>query len=155
MASGEQPAEYTIYEGHPSWRGILSFYIKGMVLALVAGVIAYLISGVALGAGIFAAIFVVLLLAGLIRRLGTTYTVTSRRLRIRQGLLRKDTRETRLMRVQNVNTHQTLVDRAATHRRRLHGKTGRVEDPRDLVGGHALVKQVGLEAVRDDDDPAR
>src|SRR5437660_2856613 len=111
MASGEQPAEYTIYEGHPSWRGILSFYIKGMVLALVAGVIAYLISGVALGAGIFAAIFVVLLLAGLIRRLGTTYTVTSRRLRIRQGLLRKDTRETRLMRVQNVNTHQTLVDR--------------------------------------------
>ena len=103
--------EYVIYEGHPSWRGILSFYIKGAAIAIVVGVIAYLISGVGIGAGGFAAIMAVVILVGLIKRIATTYTVTSRRLRIKQGLLRKDTRETRLQRVQNVNTHQSPVDR--------------------------------------------
>jgi uncharacterized membrane protein YdbT with pleckstrin-like domain len=103
--------EYVIYEGHPSWRGILSFYIKGTLLALVAGAIALLISGAALGGGVFAAVFVGLVLVGLVKRMGTTYTVTSRRLRIRQGILKKDTKETRLQRVQNVNTHQSIVDR--------------------------------------------
>ena len=103
--------EYTIYEGHPSWRGILSFYIKGTLLALVAGAIAWLINGVGLGGGVFAVFFVALVLVGLLKRMGTTYTVTSRRLRIRQGILKKDTRETRLQRVQNVNTHQSIVDR--------------------------------------------
>ena len=103
--------EYVIYEGHPSWRGILSFYIRGALIALVVAAIAWLINGVGLGAGVFAVVFVVVVLVGLIKRLGTTYTVTSRRLRIKQGILKKDTRETRLQRVQNVNTHQTIADR--------------------------------------------
>src|SRR3954470_4759927 len=110
-ASESQSGEYVIYEGHPSWRGILSFYIKGALIAIVAGVIAYLINGGATGGGVFAAIMAVVILVGLIKRIATTYTVTSRRLRIKQGLLRKDTRETRLQRVQNVNTHQSPVDR--------------------------------------------
>ena len=105
------PGEYVIYEGHPSWRGILSFYIKGLLIGLVAGAIAWLINGVGLGAGVFAVFFVGLVLVGLIKRLGTTYTLTSRRLRIKQGILKKDTRETRLQRVQNVNTHQSIMDR--------------------------------------------
>ena len=103
--------EYVIYEGHPSWRGILSFYIKGVAIALVAGVIAWLINGVGLGAGAFAVVFVVLVIVGLLKRMATTYTLTSRRLRIKHGILKKDTRETRLQRVQNVNTHQSLADR--------------------------------------------
>src|SRR3954470_2132162 len=106
-----QSGEYVIYEGHPSWRGIMSFYIKGTLIALVAGAIALLITNAGLGAGVFAVFFVGLVLVGLVKRLGTTYTVTSRRLRIRQGILKKDTRETRLQRVQNVNTHQSVVDR--------------------------------------------
>src|SRR3954453_3854119 len=110
-ASESQSGEYVIYEGHPSWRGILSFYIKGTLIALVVGAICWLISGAALGAGGFAVIFAGLVLVGLIKRLGTTYTVTSRRLRIKRGILKKDTRETRLQRVQNVNTHQSPVDR--------------------------------------------
>jgi uncharacterized membrane protein YdbT with pleckstrin-like domain len=110
-ASEQSSGEYVIYEGHPSWRGILSFYLKGTVVALVAGAIALVISGAALGAGVFGAVFVGLVLLGLVKRLATTYTVTSRRLRIKQGILKKDTRETRLQRVQNVNTHQSLVDR--------------------------------------------
>jgi uncharacterized membrane protein YdbT with pleckstrin-like domain len=105
------PGEYVIYEGHPSWRGILSFYIKGTVLALVVGAIVWLIAGVGIGIAGFAVVFVGLVLVGLIKRMGTTYTVTSRRLRIKQGILKKDTRETRLQRVQNVNTHQSVVDR--------------------------------------------
>jgi uncharacterized membrane protein YdbT with pleckstrin-like domain len=110
-ASESRSGEYVIYEGHPSWRGILSFYIKGALIAIVAGVIAYLINGAATGGGAFAAVMAVVILVGLVKRIATTYTVTSRRLRIKQGLLRKDTRETRLQRVQNVNTHQSPVDR--------------------------------------------
>jgi uncharacterized membrane protein YdbT with pleckstrin-like domain len=103
--------EYVIYEGHPSWRGILSFYIKGALIALVIGVIAYLINGGLTGGGLFAAVMVVVILVGLVKRIATTYTVTSRRLRIKRGILQKDTKETRLQRVQNVNTHQSFVDR--------------------------------------------
>src|SRR3954451_10644597 len=103
--------EYVIYEGHPSWRGILSFYAKGGLIALVVAAICWLIDSIALGAGAFAAFFAVVVLIGLVKRIATTYTVTSRRLRIKQGLLKKDTKETRLQRVQNVNIHQSFVDR--------------------------------------------
>src|SRR3954454_23019719 len=103
--------EYVIYEGHPSWRGILSFYIKGLAIALVVAVIAYLINGVGIGLAGLGVVLVVVIVVGLVKRIATTYTVTSRRLRIRQGLLKKDTRETRLQRVQNVNTHQSVADR--------------------------------------------
>src|SRR3954454_20747071 len=88
--------EYVIYEGHPSWRGILSFYIKGALIAIVIGVIAYLINGIGIGAAGFGLIMVAVILVGLIKRIATTYTVTSRRLRIKRGILQKDTRETRL-----------------------------------------------------------
>ena len=113
MSADESPSggEYVIYEGHPSWRGILSFYVKGLAVALVVAVIAYLINGVGIGVAGLAAVMAVVIVVGLVKRMATTYTVTSRRLRIRQGLLKKDTRETRLQRVQNVNTHQSVVDR--------------------------------------------
>src|SRR4051794_41071560 len=110
-ASESRSGEYVIYEGHPSWRGILSFYIKGALIAIVVGVIAYLINGGLTGGGLLAAVLAVVILVGLVKRIATTYTLTSRRLRIKQGLLRKDTREPRLQRVQNVNTHQSPVDR--------------------------------------------
>ena len=110
-ASEQTSGEYTIYEGHPSWRGILSFYIKGVLLALVVGAIAYFVADVGIGIAGFAVVFIGLVVVGLVKRMGTTYTVTSRRLRIRQGILKKDTKETRLQRVQNVNTHQSVVDR--------------------------------------------
>ena len=42
--------EQVIYEGRPSWRAILGFYIMGLVEAVVAGAIAYLVSGAGLGA---------------------------------------------------------------------------------------------------------
>jgi uncharacterized membrane protein YdbT with pleckstrin-like domain len=114
MDAGEE----VIYEGHPSWRGILSFYAKGLGLALVAGMVAALASlifddGVKAGWIVAAAlgVLIVVVLVGLVKRMATTYTVTSQRLRIREGILSKRTKETRLHRVQNVNTHQTVIDR--------------------------------------------
>jgi uncharacterized membrane protein YdbT with pleckstrin-like domain len=110
--------EYVIYEGHPSWRGIMSFYLRGLLIAIVAGLVAAGASAAfddGVNAGwVTAAVVVVLavvILVGLVKRIATTYTVTSERLRIRHGLLSKSVQETRLHRVQNVNTHQSPVDR--------------------------------------------
>ncbi len=33
------PGEQVIFEGHPSWRAILGFYLKGILVAAIVGVI--------------------------------------------------------------------------------------------------------------------
>ena len=58
-----------------------------------------------------AVIFLIVLVWGLIRRISTTYTITNRRLTIRTGLLSREMHETRLERVQNVNSRQRLLER--------------------------------------------
>jgi len=45
------------------------------------------------------------------RRMATQYIVTSQRLSIRRGVFSKRVQQTRIDRVQNVNTEQSLVDR--------------------------------------------
>ena len=42
------PGETIVFEGHPSWRALLSFYIGGLAGALAIAVIVWLISGIAL-----------------------------------------------------------------------------------------------------------
>ncbi len=37
-----EPGEQLIFEGHPSWRSIFGFYLKSLVLVIVAAAIAYL-----------------------------------------------------------------------------------------------------------------
>ncbi len=44
-------------------------------------------------------------------RLSTRYAITNQRLTIRRGILSRNLQETRVERVQNVNTHQSLLDR--------------------------------------------
>ena len=39
LSAGEQ----VIFQGHPSWRAILGFYLKGLAVAIVLGVIAKLV----------------------------------------------------------------------------------------------------------------
>ena len=34
------PGEQVIFQGHPSWRAILGFYLKGILVAAILGVIA-------------------------------------------------------------------------------------------------------------------
>jgi uncharacterized membrane protein YdbT with pleckstrin-like domain len=104
--------ETIIYEGHPSWRSTLTFYVKGLGIAIVIGLLAALIAG-----GTFTvtvAVFVVLaatVVVGFVKRMATTYSVTSKRLHIKRGLISRRVQETRLYRVQNVNTEQGPLER--------------------------------------------
>ena len=111
------PDEKIVFQGHPSWRSTLTFYLKGLLVALGAAGIAALITtatdevswATAALAGL--AVFAVAVLIGFLVRLTTTYTITNQRLRIRRGILTKHVQQTKLERVQNVNTHQTVLDR--------------------------------------------
>jgi uncharacterized membrane protein YdbT with pleckstrin-like domain len=113
-----EPGEEVFFHGHPSWRSMLAFYLRGLLVAVLAGVIAGLLTRIAnhhvqtgwVGAAV-AVIFVVVLLWGLIRRISTTYTITNRRLTITSGLLSREMHETRLERVQNVNSRQLPLER--------------------------------------------
>ena len=113
-----EPGEEVFFHGHPSWRSMLAFHTKGLVAAVVAGVIAGIATRIASGSvsvpWVVAAVlivFVVVLLIGLVRRIATTYTITNRRLTIDIGLLSRALHETRLERVQNVNTQQSVIER--------------------------------------------
>jgi uncharacterized membrane protein YdbT with pleckstrin-like domain len=118
-AVDERAGETVFFHGHPSWRAILDFYAKGVLLAAGAGAIAGVVTAIAAGhvevgwiIAVVLAGFVLVLLAGLVRRLRTTYTITSQRLTIHSGLLARDMHETRLERVQNVNCSQSVFERA-------------------------------------------
>jgi len=111
MSLNLHPGERVLFEGHPSWRAILGFYLKGALVAVVLGVIANLIDG---GATAFVVILVILgltLLIGFVKRVATTYTITDRRLNIKRGIISKEVQETRLERVQNVNYRQSVYQR--------------------------------------------
>src|SRR5581483_3785308 len=106
------------FHGHPSWRSMLAFYVRGLLVAILAGVIAGLVTRAAnrsVDAGWVAVavllVFIVVLAWGLIRRIATTYTITNRRMTIQSGLLSRELHECRLERVQNVNSHQRLLER--------------------------------------------
>jgi uncharacterized membrane protein YdbT with pleckstrin-like domain len=111
------PGEHVIFEGHPSWRAILGFYVKGLLIAAVAGGIAALVTliGGGVEAGVVGAVagvaLVLMVVAGLLKRISTVYTVTNQRLNIRRGIIARKIQETRLERVQNVNTEQSVLER--------------------------------------------
>jgi uncharacterized membrane protein YdbT with pleckstrin-like domain len=103
--------EQVIYEGRPSWRSILGFYIGGLVVVAVAAAIAFLVSGGGLAAAVGAGVFVLLLLVGWLKRVSTRYSITDRRLRIQRGILARKVEEARLDRVQNVSVAQGILER--------------------------------------------
>jgi uncharacterized membrane protein YdbT with pleckstrin-like domain len=103
--------EHVIYEGRPSWRSILGFYITGLVLVAAAAAIGYFIQDATLAAIVGVAALLLLLLIGWLRRLSTRYAITDRRLRIQRGILSRKSEETRVERVQNVSVSQSLLDR--------------------------------------------
>ena len=113
-----EPGEEIFFHGHPSWRSILGFYAKGLVGAVLAGAVAGLITAIASNkvqvgwiVAVVLAGFVAVIIAGLIKRLRVTYTISNQRLTIDTGLLSRDLHQTRLERVQNVNASQTLLER--------------------------------------------
>ncbi len=97
---------------------MLDFYLKGLVVAVIAGAIA----GVATRIGsdkvnvtlvivAVLVVFVLVLIVGFISRLRTTYTISNQRLTIDCGLLSRNLLEARLERVQNVNYTQSMLER--------------------------------------------
>jgi uncharacterized membrane protein YdbT with pleckstrin-like domain len=113
-----EPGEQIIFEGHPSWRSILGFYIKGIVLVVIAAAIAAGATQVAndeVDSGLVTLVAIVLLVvvlvAGYVKRLFTTYTISTHRLHIRRGIIARAEQQTLINRVQNVNTHQSVIQR--------------------------------------------
>jgi uncharacterized membrane protein YdbT with pleckstrin-like domain len=105
------PGEQTIFSGRPSWRSTMEFYVSGLLLSAAAGAIAAFAKSTGLGVAVGAGVFAFVLVVGLLRRIGTHYVVTNERLHIRRGLIARRSQETRLERVQNVNTNQSIVER--------------------------------------------
>ena len=119
MAPKLHPGEQVLYEGHPSWRAILDFYLKGIALTALVCLL------VAVGTNVFGdetqeglvtilavAGVALTILVGFIKRVATSYTITNRRLHIKRGIISRTIQETRLERVQNVNYTQSVVQRA-------------------------------------------
>jgi uncharacterized membrane protein YdbT with pleckstrin-like domain len=112
MGLNLSPGERVIFQGHPSWRAILGFYLKGIAIAALVGVVFKLFG--AGGATVFLVVLVLVgltVLAGFLKRVATTYTITDRRLNIRRGIVSREVQETRLERVQNVNYKQSVYQR--------------------------------------------
>jgi uncharacterized membrane protein YdbT with pleckstrin-like domain len=105
------PGEQMVFEGHPSWRAVLTFYVAGIAIVAVAAAIGALISGAALAVLLGAIVLALVIVVGLVKRQATRYVITSERLHIRHGILAKRTQETRVQRVQNVNTEQSFFER--------------------------------------------
>jgi uncharacterized membrane protein YdbT with pleckstrin-like domain len=113
-----EPHEQVFFHGHPSWRAILDFYAKGIAAAAVAGIAAGLVTAIANGhvqvgwiVAVVLVCFLVVLVVGAVKRARTTYTITNERLTIDQGLMSRNVQETRLERIQNVNSRQSLLER--------------------------------------------
>ena len=108
MRAGERE----LYEGRPSWRALMSFYLLGIGAAVLVLVILGLLAdewGTAIA--IAAVIAGLTLVIGYLRRISTKYLITTQRLRISRGIVSKKVQETRLERVQNVNYEQGVIDR--------------------------------------------
>lgn len=113
-----EPGEQIFFHGHPCWRSMLAFHLKGFLAAIAVGVLAGIAGAIAdkhvQVPWVVLAVFVwmaAVILVGFFRRLRTTYTITDRRLTIDLGILSRDVHETRLERVQNVNTNQSMIER--------------------------------------------
>jgi uncharacterized membrane protein YdbT with pleckstrin-like domain len=112
VALNLSPGEQVIFQGHPSWRAILGFYLKGIAIGAVIGAIAK-VAGAA-SATVFLIVLVIIavtVLVGFVKRVATTYTITDRRLNIKRGIVSREIQETRLERVQNVNYRQSVYQR--------------------------------------------
>ena len=112
MALNLGPGERVIFEGHPSWRAILGFYIKGILVVAVVFAILLLVSvSTALALVVLIGGSALVVLVGFVRRMSTDYMITNRRLYIKHGIVSRDVQETKIERVQDVNYRQSIYQR--------------------------------------------
>jgi uncharacterized membrane protein YdbT with pleckstrin-like domain len=105
------PGEEVIYDGHPSWRSVISLYARGAIAGLLLGAIAWFAISHAAGVIVFVACIAIAFVVGLVRRIFVRFTITDQRLRIQRGIIARAVQQTRIERVQNVNTRQSPVER--------------------------------------------
>ena len=109
--------ETTVWQGHPSWKSMLLFYVKWTLVSLipVAVWVGLDAGGSDIAATWFAAAtgvgLVLTYVVGWIKRQTTRYLVTDRRIHIRTGIMSRNERTTHVDRVQNVNLNQTIFQR--------------------------------------------
>jgi uncharacterized membrane protein YdbT with pleckstrin-like domain len=113
-----EAGEEVFFSGHPSWRSLWAHLLRWLFAAVVVGALAGVVSRLTQHHWrvwwIVAAIVIVGLIGvviGQVRRIATTYAITDRRLVIETGIFSRDVHQTRLERIQNVNTNQTLLER--------------------------------------------
>jgi uncharacterized membrane protein YdbT with pleckstrin-like domain len=105
------PGEVVIFQGRPSWRSILGFYILGLLAIAAAFAIGLLAADAGIGAAAGGVVLLIVLIWGYLKRATTRYAITNRRLHIRRGILSKSIEETRIDRVQDVKVHQGFLER--------------------------------------------
>jgi uncharacterized membrane protein YdbT with pleckstrin-like domain len=144
MLEGEE----LIWEGHPTWRSILSFYIKWTVLAVLplAVIVIAKVTGTDwplwIGIAVFAGGFVLVLLAGWVRRVFTRYRITTKHLLIRTGILSRSEASASLDRVQNIRVVQSPIERVL--------RTGSVDfDTASGEAADAELRFIGIDHPRD------
>jgi len=113
-----EPGEEIFFHGHAAYRAMLAPLARGVLVSLLAGVAAGFASAIADGSVrtvwvVLAVVvtFAVALLVVALLRVRTTYSITNRRLTIEKGLLSRELHQTRLERIQNVNSRQSLLQR--------------------------------------------
>jgi uncharacterized membrane protein YdbT with pleckstrin-like domain len=90
----------------------MSFYAGGIIAAaLILVVFGWLAESWPLAVVLAGLIVGLTLIVGYLRRVTTKYLITTQRLRISRGIVRRNVQETRLERVQNVNYQQSVLDR--------------------------------------------
>jgi uncharacterized membrane protein YdbT with pleckstrin-like domain len=96
--------ETTLWQGNPSWKAMLLFYIKWTLISLIP-------IGVWVVLNIAGQSVTPTWLSGWVLRRTTRYLVTDRRIQIRVGIASRRERTTHIDRVQNVNLTQSLAQR--------------------------------------------
>lgn len=113
------PGERILWQGRPSWRAQLSYFVIWIPLALVPVIIAGIVRANDGSTGlpywqwvlISVLLVVIVVVYDVLRRYATFFQVTNQRLRVRRGLLARDEQTARFDRVQNVNISQSMMDR--------------------------------------------
>lgn len=103
--------ESAYFSGHPSWRGSFAFHAGGVAASILVGALIFVIGSPLIGIAVAVVGTVITILFSMVQRMATTFTITDERLIIERGLLSKRMQQTRIERVQNVNTSQSVLER--------------------------------------------
>lgn len=112
------PDEQLIWKGKPTWRATMSFYLLWGIAALIPLAVILIVRATTDATWpIWLAVVITIVLLGLVlfvgwfRRFFTQYTVTTKRLTIREGILSKREHTAHVDRIQNITITQSPFDR--------------------------------------------